>query len=202
MKLLRLVALLAALAPTQALAGSLLSESEVKFLVQTCFASFYHPAGQPFQVDRGRFAEMGFSVLRDDTGKFEAQRILDEKVSALKKVRFGPLIEIRRNKNKPQKLLYKVCGVMGDSGHLNSPQITDLTSKKVNEMLEAEAERLGFKPYRNRKSKVVWIKGEVAVFLSVSFEIKRGESVVLGSQPPVRFYIDGVHPKDLRGISQ
>ena len=205
MKILKLFALLSVLMPTQLLANTLLSEGEMKFLIQTCFASFYHPGRQPYQVDREKFAAMRFSIIEDNAGTFEAQRILEETVLGLTKERFGPSVKIRRKKNDPDKLLHKSCKISGDRTGIagnNVPHFTDLTSKKVQEMLEAEATRLGFKPYRNRKSKVVWIKGDVAVFLDVAFTIKLTESAVAGSQPPLRIFVDGVHPKDMRGISQ
>ena len=200
MKTLRILAVLLAVLPTLSLAGGKLSTNELKYLVKTCFSSFYHPGGKPFQVDRPRFRSMGFTTIKDDRGKFEAYRLLSEKSVGFKHARFGPRIEIRRNKRNPDKLLHKSCTITGDKLSGGAAFITNVSSRQVQSVLHAEAKRLGFKPFKNRKGKVVWIKGDIAVFLDVTFSFAAGG--VLGDQPPSVIYVDGVHPKDLRGITQ
>lgn len=198
MKSLKTLALLLAILPTQALANAKLSERDLQYLIKTCFQTLYHPGGQPFQVDRKRLSAMGFSSIKDDTGAFKAQRVLSEKIMRFKKVRFGPMFEARRNKKKPSALLHKLCTISGGGDGVPVP-FTNVSGAKAQSMLEVEAKRLGFKPFGNNKGKVVWIKGDVAVFLTVTFPIKRGGAVD-PKQPVSYIYVDGVHPKNLRGI--
>ena len=200
MKLLKSLALLLVLAPTPTLANGNISSSEMSYLIKTCFETFYHAGGQPFQVDRKKFASMGFTTLRDDAGEFEAQEIVSEQIRSFQKIRSGPMFRARRNAKKPTRLLNKSCRISGGDSGYHAP-FTSLSSIKVQSMLEAEAKRRGFKPYRNAKGKVVWIKGDVAVFLTLTFPVAQGQSAD-GKQPPSFVYVDGVHPKDLRGISR
>lgn len=200
MKILKVLAFALALSPTQTLANGLLTSSELKYLIKTCFATFYAPVGQPFQVDRNRLAKMGFGTIKDTPFGFEAQRVVRESIASMARNRFGPMIEVRRHKRNPNKLELKSCKLTAGERNNGQP-FTNVSSRKVQGMLEAEGKRLGFRPYRNAKGDTIWIKGEIAVDLGLLYTLPRGASAD-GSHPPNYVRISGVNPRRLRGIKR
>jgi ribosomal protein S6E (S10) len=194
MQFYKIFLLLFAFIPSQVSAAELLSAGDLKFVFRSCFATFFQPAGQTYKIDRRRFVNMGFVIGKDDSANFEAKITISEGIYSFQKLKLGPEIDIDRNKRKPNVLRYKTCKISGGELKTGEPLITLLSSSTVSRMLKDEAKKFGFKPVKNRRSKVVWVKGKVVVSLDVAYRLYKGGPK---DPPPALILVQGVHPKNL-----
>lgn len=183
--------------PSLASASQLLNASEMKFLVKNCLTHFAQQTGHPVKIDKNRLLKMGFSISKDETFVFEAQRVVKEEIYRLAKRRLGPAIEIDRHRRKPDDVKYWTCNItMGDTVQTTDAHITNMTSLQVQKLIEKEAQRMGFEPFKGKRNKTIWTRNGVPMTFRVTFFTKSGQRQD-ESSTPAGIYFQGAHPKYL-----
>ncbi|MBR9653572.1 hypothetical protein IT775_20855 [Thalassobius aquimarinus] len=169
----------------------------MKFLVKNCLAHFAQQTGHPVKIDKNRLLKMGFSISRDETFIFKAQHVIKEGDYIFAKERFGPAIEIDRNRRKPDDVKYWTCNITtSDTVKTTDAYITNMTSLQVQKLIEKEAQRMGFKPFKGKRNKTIWTRNGVPMTFRVTFFTKSGQRQD-GSSTPAGIYFQGAHPKYL-----
>jgi len=197
MHLIRLMVLLLVIAPNQSLASELLSANELKYLIRTCLSHFSQRSGAPIKVDQSRLAKMGFKTKKNKSFDFEAQRVVHEGVYRFSKKRFGPTIELDRNRKKPDAIKFWSCDITtGDDLQTTRPFITRMSSTEVQKLMESEAARLGFRPVAGKRGAKLWIKNGVPLIMNVLFYTTSGTRAD-NKTTPAQITFQGAHPKFL-----
>lgn len=162
-----------------------LSEGQLRQLIQGCFSSFTSPVDAPYNADRKQLARLGFAIRKDTPARLEAYR--PNNLQAPSRYE-GVTYQMGRHRRKQTELKFKSCKLEGFG-------FSSVKAQRADEILKQEAGKAGFKPVRNKKRDIVWVRGATVVKLSVLFRLNPGQPIAQAY--PTHIIVDGVHEKSL-----